>query len=52
MNKKAKIKLSISTIIISASVSYLVQYWFRNSGLEGKILNRYDDIKSIFKGDK
>ena len=52
MNKKAKLKLSISTIIISASISYLIQYWFRNSGLEGKILNKYDDITSAFKGNK
>jgi hypothetical protein len=52
MNKKAKFKLSISTIILTASVSYLLQYWFKHSGLEYKVWNKYDDIKDIFKGGK
>ena len=52
MNKKAKLKIALSSIMISVSVSYLVQYWFRNSGLEGKILNKYDDITSAFKDNK
>ena len=45
MDKKAKIKLSIGTIIITATVSYLLQHWFKHSGLEDKTLNKFDDIK-------
>tara|TARA_R110002020_G_scaffold138674_1_gene309118 strand:+ start:1737 stop:1898 length:162 start_codon:yes stop_codon:yes gene_type:complete len=52
MNKKAKLKLSISTIILTASISYLTLYWVKHSGLEDKILNSYDDIKNIFIKDK
>jgi hypothetical protein len=52
MNKKAKLKIALSSIIMSVSVSYLVQYWFRHSGLEGKMLDKYDDIKNIIKGVK
>ena len=52
MNKKAKFKFGLSTIILTASVSYLIQYWFKNSGLEDKTLNKFDDIKDIFKGGK
>jgi|TARA_R110000822_G_scaffold212294_4_gene347712 hypothetical protein len=52
MNKKAKFKIGLSTIILTASVSYLIQYWFKNSGLEDKTLNKFDDIKDIFKGGK
>ena len=49
---KNKIKLSITTIILTATISYLTQYWFKHSGLEDKALNKYDDIKNIFTGDK
>ena len=48
---KKKIKLGLGSIIITASITYLVQYWFRHSGLEDKALNKYDDIKNVFKGD-
>ena len=49
---KNKIKLSITTIILTATISYLTQYWFKHSGLEDKAWNKYDDIKNIFTGDK
>ena len=52
MNKKAKLKLSISTIVLTASISYLTLYWFKHSGLEDKVWNKYDDIKGIFIKDK
>ncbi len=37
---------------MTATVSYLLQYWFKHSGLEDKTLNKFDDIKDIFKGNK
>jgi len=49
---KKKIKLGLGSIILTASITYLVQYWFRHSGLEDKALNKYDDIKNIFTGEK
>ena len=52
MDKKAKIKLVIGTIIITATVSYLLQHLFKHRGLEDKTLNKFDDIKDIFKGGK
>ena len=52
MNKKAKFKIGLTTINLTAAVSYLKQYWFKNSGLEDKTLNKFDDIKDIFKGGK
>ena len=50
--KKKKFNIAISTIILTASITYLVQYWFKHSGLENKAWNKYDDIKDIFKGEK
>jgi len=50
--KKKKFNIAISTIILTASVTYLMQYWFKHSGLEDKALNKYDDIKNIFTGEK
>jgi len=47
-----KIKIGIGTIILTATVSYLVRYWFYNSGLEHKLWNKYTDFKDIFEGDK
>ena len=47
-----KVKIGIGTIILTATVSYLVRYWFYNSGLENKLWNKYTDFKDIFKGDK
>ena len=49
---KKKIKLGLGSIVLTASITYLVQYWFRHSGLEDKALNKYDDIKNIFTGEK
>jgi hypothetical protein len=49
---KNKIKLSITTIIITATISYLTQYWLKQSGMQDKILNTYDAVKDTFKGDK
>jgi len=49
---KKKLKIGLSTIILTATVSYLTQYWFKNSGLEDQLLNKLDDVKDIFKGGK
>tara|TARA_R100000664_G_C2756498_1_gene144402 strand:- start:1852 stop:2019 length:168 start_codon:yes stop_codon:yes gene_type:complete len=49
---KNKIKIGLSTIVLTASVSYLISHWFKHSGLEDKVWNKYDDIKDIFKGGK
>jgi len=49
---KKKIKITLSTIILTSAVSYLTQYWFKHSGLENKILNKIDDIKDTFIGGK
>ena len=47
---KNKIKLSITTIIITATISYLTQYWLKQSGMQDKLLNTYDAVKDTFKG--
>ena len=49
---KKKIKIGITTIILTATVSYLVQYWLKQSGMQDRILNTYDEIKDTFKGSK
>ena len=49
---KKKFKIALSTIILTTTVSYLVQYWFKHSGLEDKTLNKFDDLKDVFKGNK
>ena len=43
------LKIALSTIILTTTVSYLTQYWFKHSGLEDKILNKLDDFKDTFK---
>ena len=47
---KNKIKLSITTIILTATISYLTQYWLKQSGMQDRILNTYDAVKDTFKG--
>ena len=49
---KNKIKLSITTIILTATISYLTQYWLKQSGMQDRILNTYDVVKDTFKGGK
>ena len=49
---KNKIKLSITTIILTASISYLTQYWLKQSGMQDRLLNTYDAVKDTFKGGK
>ena len=49
---KNKIKLSITTIVLTATISYLTQYWLKQSGMQDKILNTYDAVKDTFKGGK
>ena len=49
---KKQLQIGITTIILTATVSYLTQYWFKNSGLEDKVLNKLDDVKDIFNGGK
>jgi len=49
---KKKFKIGITTIIITATISYLTQYWLKQSGMQDKILNTYDEIKDSFKGGK
>jgi len=49
---KKKFKIALSTIVLTTTVSYLVQHWFKHSGLEDKTLNKLDDIKDIFNGGK
>ena len=34
---KKKVNIAISTIILTASVTYLIQHWFKHSGLEDKV---------------
>jgi len=47
--KKKKFQVALSTIIITAGVSYLTQYWLKQSGMQDRILNTYDEIKDTFK---
>ena len=47
---RKKFKIGMSTIILTATVSYLVQYWFKQSGMQDRVLNTYDEIKDTFKG--
>ena len=49
---KKKFKIGITTIIITATISYLTQYWLKQSGMQDKILNTYDAVKDSFKGGK
>ena len=49
---KNKIKLSITTIVLTATISYLTQYWLKQSGMQDRILNTYDAVKDTFKGGK
>jgi len=49
---KKKIKIGMTTIILTATVSYLVQYWLKQSGMQDKLLNTYDAVKDTFKGGK
>ena len=49
---KKKFRIALSPIILTTTVSYLVQYWFKHSGLEDKTLNKFDDLKDVFKGNK
>ena len=48
--KKKKVKIALSTIIITATISYLAQYWLKQSGMQDRILNTYDEIKDTFNG--
>ena len=47
---KKKFKIGITTIIITATISYLAQYWLKQSGMQDRILNTYDEVKDSFKG--
>jgi len=47
---KKKFKIGITTIIITATISYLTQYWLKQSGMQDRILNTYDEVKDSFKG--
>jgi len=49
---KKKFKIGITTIIITATISYLTQYWLKQSGMQDRILDTYDEIKDSFKGGK
>ena len=49
---KKKIKIGMTTIILTATVSYLVQYWLKQSGMQDRILNTYDAVKDTFQGGK
>jgi phosphoserine phosphatase len=49
---KKKIKIGMTTIILTATVSYLVQYWLKQSGMQDRILNTYDVVKDTFQGGK
>ena len=49
---KKKFKIGITTIVITATISYLTQYWLKQSGMQDRILNTYDEIKDTFKGGK
>ena len=50
MNKN--LKIALSTILLTTTVSYLTQYWFKHTGLEDRLLNKLDDIKDTFIGGK
>jgi phosphoserine phosphatase len=50
--KKKKFKIALSTIILTATISYLTQYWLKQSGIQDRILNTYDTVKDTLKGDK
>ena len=52
MGNNKKIKIALTSIILTTTVSYLIQYWFRQTGLEDKLLNKIDDIKDTFIGGK
>ena len=47
---KKKIELSITTIILTATISYHAQYWLKQSGMQDRILNTYDAVKHTLKG--
>ena len=49
---KKKFKIGITTIIITATISYLTQHWLKQSGMQDRILDTYDEIKDSFKGGK
>ena len=49
---RKKFKVGLTTIIITATISYLIQYWLKQSGMQDRILNTYDEIKDSFKGGK
>ena len=49
---RKKFKVGLTTIIITATISYLTQYWLKQSGIQDRILNTYDEIKDSFKGGK
>ena len=49
---KKKFKIGITTIVITAAISYLTQYWLKQSGIQDRILNTYDTVKDTFKGGK
>jgi len=53
---KQKIKIGISTIILTSALTYFIQHWLKHSGVEEKILNKYDDvidfIQNEINGDK
>ena len=49
---RKKFKVGITTIIITATISYLTQYWLKQSGMQDRILNTYDEIKDSFKVGK
>ena len=49
---RKKFKVGLTTIIITATISYLTQYWLKQSGMQDRILNTYDEIKDSFKGGK
>ena len=49
---KKKFKIGITPIIITATISYLTQYWLKQSGMQDRILNTYDEVKDSFKGGK
>ena len=49
---RKKFKGGLTTILITATISYLTQYWLKQSGMQDRILNTYDEIKDSFKGGK
>ena len=49
---RKKFKVGLTTIIITATISYLTQYWLKQSGMQDRILNTYDEIKDSLKGGK